>query len=30
VAQFHSRRMVFRREEGKPGQLVPDMAPAAE
>ena len=30
VAAFHERQLVFRREEGKPGELVPgDALPAA-
>jgi putative ATP-binding cassette transporter len=30
VAAFHERRLVLRREEGKPGELVPgDILPAA-
>jgi vitamin B12/bleomycin/antimicrobial peptide transport system ATP-binding/permease protein len=31
VAAFHERRLVFRREEGKPGELVPgELAPAGD
>jgi vitamin B12/bleomycin/antimicrobial peptide transport system ATP-binding/permease protein len=31
VAAFHERRLVFRREEGKPGELLPgELAPAGD